>query len=148
MKRHNLFVNSVITATLVIYHFPAALINIIFVFPLLHNSVSIFGWNKSKGWKLSMLKTVMSNIYFLIWLVAGITILFGSVLLRDLDQKQLDKAGRSIQEQVLHNALAIKNDMLATTIRDFECAGSNLWVYICVLLVPNILTIIQVQLFC
>lgn len=132
------------TSALVVYHFPVALVQIVFIFPLLHNSVSLFGLSKSDSRKLSAFEWVSSNIYFLFWLLAGIAILFGSVLLRDLDPKQLESKGRTLPEQVIMNIFAVKNDMLATTILDFDCAGSNLWVYICCILIPNVLTIIQV----
>jgi len=144
LKSHNWFVNAVVTAALIVYHFPVAIINLVFIFPLLHNSVSLFGLSKSKTPKLSAVEWVASNIYFLFWLVTGIAILFGSVLLRDLEPKQLQQNGRTLPEQVITNIFAVKNDMLATTILDFDCAGSNLWVYICCLLVPNLLTIIQI----
>lgn len=144
LKSHNWFVNAVITTALVVYHFPVALINLVFVFPLLHTSVSLFGLSKSKGRKLSVAEWLSSNICFLFWLVAAIAILFGSVLLRDLDPKQLQQNSRTLPEQVILNIFTVKNDMLATTILDFECAGSNLWVYICCILIPNVLTILQV----
>jgi hypothetical protein len=122
LKGFNWFVNAVITAALVVYHFPVALLNLVFMFPLLHNSVSLFGWKKSE--KIDIKIKLMSIGYFLVFLTAAVVILLGSVIFKD------DFTVSKLKE-ILHIA-----------IRDTHCTGSNLYVYFCVILVPNVLTII------
>jgi len=49
LKAYNWFINAIITAAVVVYHFPVALLNLVFMFPLLHNCVPLFYLNaKSK----------------------------------------------------------------------------------------------------
>jgi hypothetical protein len=57
LKGYNWFINAVITAAVVVYHFPVALLNLVFIFPLLHNSVSLFEWGSKFGKVKSQVST-------------------------------------------------------------------------------------------
>jgi len=127
-KFYNWFIVSVIMAALIVYAFPVVLIGIVFVFPLLHNSVSLFGCRRAKsakGW-------VVSNILFLAWLALGLSVLLGTILFSDASPA---------------TKLSSLKSMVTTIIIDYQCVGSNLWTYFCVLFVPNVLNILQVQIF-
>jgi hypothetical protein len=122
LKGYNWFVNAVITATVIVYHFPVALLNIVFVFPLLHNSVSLFGWKASE--KIELGQKLLSLAYLIAFVVFSIITLLGTVILKD-DFK-----------------LSNLTEMLHVAIKDTSCTGSNLYIYFCTIFVPNVLTII------
>jgi hypothetical protein len=48
IKNCNLFTNGILTASLVVIHFPVTLLNIVYFFPLLHNSIGILNLLKKK----------------------------------------------------------------------------------------------------
>ena len=128
LKFYNWFIVSVIMAALIVYAFPVVLIGIVFLFPLLHNSVSLFGCRSAKSVKVWLL----SNILFLAWLALGLCILLGTILFSDATPAA---------------KFASLKSMVTTIIIDYQCVGSNLWTYFCVLFVPNVLNIVQVQIF-
>jgi hypothetical protein len=122
LKGYNWFINAVITAAVVVYHFPVALLNIVFVFPLLHNCVSLFGWNKSE--KADVKQKVFSLAFILVFTAISVVFLLGPVILKnDFEVSHL-------------------RDMLLMAIKDTQCTGSNLYIYFCTILVPNVLTIV------
>jgi hypothetical protein len=79
LKGYNWFVNSVISAATVMYHFPMGMLQIVFMFPLILNVVPIFGWRKEDkiglGAKISQL-TIFSAI-----LAGTIVINLGTIIL-------------------------------------------------------------------
>ena len=127
LKSINWFIVSVITSSLIVYAFPVVLISIAFIFPLLHNSVSLFGWNRQKGQSHYNKEWVVSILFFVTWLALGVSILLGTVIFTN---------------QSIHVKVATIKQMVTTIITDYYCVGSNCWVYFCCLLLPNILTII------
>ena len=122
LKSYNWFMNAVITAAVVIFHFPVSILIIVFMFPLLHNSVSIFGWNKQE--KIETGHKIYSLTFFSVYFTLSVIFLLGTVILKE------DFAASKLK------------DMFHVAVRDSSCAGSNLHFYICVILVPNVLTII------
>ena len=98
----------------------------------MHFSTAIFNW---AGTKRDIKTIIVSHLLFVVWLGLGLSCLLGSILFKDIDK------GFEIQ-----NLTQIKN-LINLAISDYFCVGSNLWLYMCSLLVPNILVIVQVQLF-
>jgi hypothetical protein len=49
LKAYNWFINAIITAAVVVYHFPVALLNLVFMFPMLHNCVPLFYLSNSRN---------------------------------------------------------------------------------------------------
>ena len=119
IKGYSWFINAIIVGTTVVYHFPVCILVIVFMFPLLHFSVGIFGFNSHK---LDIKQKITGLIGFAASLATGVVFLFGSVMFEP--------------------GFNFKTDMLHVAMRDTFCAGSNLYVYLCAIFVPNALTII------
>jgi hypothetical protein len=78
-KFYNWFIVSVIMSSLIVYAFPVVLIGIVFIFPLLHNSISLFGFKRAWSAK----EWIVSNIMFLAWLALGLSVMLGTILFSD-----------------------------------------------------------------
>jgi len=85
IKSYNLFITCTLTASICFFHYPAALINLVFIFPLLHNAIGLLNRQLSKTLQLSTRQIISSHIFFFIWLFLSVATLFGTVLLRDKD---------------------------------------------------------------
>lgn len=78
-KFYYCFIVSVVVAALIVFAFPVVLMAIVFLFPLLHHSVSLFGCRRAKSVKA----WAGGHILFLAWLALGLCILLGTVLFSD-----------------------------------------------------------------
>ena len=116
------YINSILTASLVIYSFPVVLVSVLFMFPLLHYATNLFKLSKASLW---------SHLNFVLWLSLSVLILLDTVVLPSTKYK----SQYSIQNMVI------------TSINDYHCVGSNVWMYLCCIFVPNLLVILQIQLF-
>lgn len=81
LKGFNWFVNSVISAATVMYHFPMGMLQIVFLFPLLLNVVPIFGWRKED-------RTAIGEKLYSLGLFTGIAstsivLILGTIILKD-----------------------------------------------------------------
>jgi len=135
------FIDAMMTAALIIYQFPIVLIMVLFIFPLLNYATPLFFWNSIRQNKKESrynLAWFTSIILFVGWLALGISILLGTILFKDVDIKNPLSVSSNI-----HHVTGLIN----TSISDYFCVGSNLWVYFCMLFVPNVIVVIQVGLF-
>lgn len=130
------FFSSVINSVLIMAHFPVALMNYVIFWPLIHNSVGIRD-KKTKEWFLS-------SIFFIIWSLLSVALLFGTFLFHHTSEKQLTLNKKTLYDQVLLNILEAKSKIFCNMLSDYIYAGSNLWVYFCTIVIPNLLFIIQV----
>lgn len=80
LKTLNWLIVTPVLGSLIVYAFPVVLIGIAFGFPLLQNSVSLFGWSASKDQRQSKCSLLTSIIVFLMWLSLCISVLLGTVL--------------------------------------------------------------------
>jgi len=126
LKSVNWFINAVVTASLIIYAFPVVLINVLFVFPLLFYATPVIKSKISLQW-------FMNHLFFLAWLTITFSILLGSLLFKDFESD-------GILMSIVNNAPSVIN-LLISSLIDFNCVGSNNWLYFCLLLVPNCLVI-------
>lgn len=78
IKGFNWFVNSVISAATVMYHFPMAYLQIVFIYPLILNAVPIFGWGRAE--KLGPVQKGISLISFVAVFGLSFILLFGSMM--------------------------------------------------------------------
>ena len=89
LKGYNWFTTTIITAAVVVYHFPVALLNLVFVFPLLHNCVPLFYFSRHKQFeKISIPQRLFSNVMFLIVLAATIVFLGLPLLMKDMKKTE------------------------------------------------------------
>ena len=89
LKGYNWFTTTIITAAVVVYHFPVALLNLVFVFPLLHNCVPLFYFSRHKQFeKISIPQRLFSNVMFLIVLAATIIFLGLPLLMKDMKKTE------------------------------------------------------------
>lgn len=133
VKCYGLFISMTFTATISFYHYPAAMINIVILFPLIHNSIGLFGRSIKEPLTYSRYQTVFSHLCFLICLLLAVCCMFGTVI--------FEKDSFNIKSGSLKK---IYRDMLQIAMEDLICAGSNIWIYICLLYLPNLLLIIQI----
>ena len=82
----------------------------------------IFGWGRNE--KMSVVSRVSSLMIFAIIAVISTLLLFGSLF-------HEKKFGVPEMKELMHTAVS-----------DTYCAGSNLYVYFCMIFVPNMLFII------
>lgn len=80
LKSYGLFVSMTLTASISFYHYPAALINILILFPLIHNSIGLFGKQLKGPLQYSNLQLIVAHAYFVICLVLAALCLFGTEL--------------------------------------------------------------------
>lgn len=81
LKGYNWFVNSVISAATVMYHFPMGMLQIVFIFPLLLNVVPVFGWRKED--KIAIGQKLYSLSLFTGILASSIVLIFGTIILKE-----------------------------------------------------------------
>jgi hypothetical protein len=122
LKGYNWFINAIIAAPVVLYHFPMGVILIVFIFPLLLNVVPIFGWRKQE--KIGLGEKAFSLVSFFSLFALITMFLLGSIILKE------------------DFAISQLKEMFHLAMRDTSCTGSNLYTYFCMILVPNALTII------
>ena len=90
LKGYNWFTTAIITAAVVVYHFPVALLNLVFVFPLLHNCVPLFYFSKHKQFeKISISQWILSNAMFLLATAASIVFLASPLLMKDMKKTEV-----------------------------------------------------------
>ena len=70
---------------------------------------------------------------FVGWLALAVSFLVGTILFKDV-------AKEGLVGSVVSNLPALKA-MVPSMISDYYCVGSNLWIYFCMLLLPNCLVI-------
>ena len=134
LKSYGLFISLTFTATISFYHYPACLISLLVVFPLLHNSIGL-AWSSSisKTHSYSSLQKLLSHIFFLTSLIISIMLLFGTHLMDGQSGKPAPDGFNNIYR-----------NLLQMTVEDFVCAGSNIWIYISMLYVPNLVLVAQI----
>ena len=131
MKAINTTILVAISASLVMFFYPAALI-ICFLLAISRFTycvVPVMG-AFDFSWKSYALNVVITVVWLAITITASLLLAFGSAL------DQLNYEHGAIQQQ------AIKS--LETIMLDFECAGSRVWLIVVVLVIPNILILFKV----
>jgi hypothetical protein len=109
-------VNQILSGALIVYEFPMVVINSMFVYPILHNVISL----RSNAY--DVVKSIVSVSAFS---CIAFLFLFGGV--------KMSEGG------MFENLSSI----IGEAIFDYECVGSNVWLFICIILVPNLIIIIK-----
>jgi hypothetical protein len=89
----------------------------LFIFPLIQSAVALR--------KSSTLNALSSVILIAIFSTLNILALFGTYI------------GQGNSENLLHT-------LIREAIRDYECAGSNVWVYLCLHIIPSLIVLIKI----
>lgn len=133
-----LFVSIYLTG-MIMYSLVVFLTSVIFLLPLLARCQPLFFWNRESKKAAYSLQWLANSFRFLLWIAVGLAFLLGTILFKDMNKigllaSALKNSGRLI-------------DLLNTAMLDYFCVGSNLWVFFCTLLLPNLLVIAQIIFF-
>lgn len=131
LKTFNSYIATALTALYAIYTYPLALgvmiVQIIFAGarPLTKSQAdSCLSW---------FIRSIISLFWVLMSTLTIILFLFGtSVAEASKQQKPVEFLGKQLKECILEIIL------------DYQCAGSRVWIFICLVLLPQILTLLKV----
>ena len=118
-----------------VIHFPVTLLSSLFVWPVVTNVRYVFGFLDKNTSKVEWL---LRTTAFFALIAFGMVALFGTILLEGINS-----VGEVFTPRLLRNFIKLKDVLVHGAIRDSQCSDSNLWVYICTLIFPNILYIAQ-----
>lgn len=123
LRSHYWWPNLVFVGSLVVYQFSQSLLMCVTVFPLMHFSTNL--------WRTKSFKDLVISIAGIV-IITGVTILllFGS-LLANPQAFGVEKGG-------------LFSMLMREAIMDYDCAGSNIWVYLCLHIFPSLIVFLKV----
>jgi hypothetical protein len=142
IKSFNWFIVALLTATLIVFHYPVPILSSVFLFPLLHNSLPFITSQSDKPDSkkdLSFKERLSGFLFFSFWAVIGIVTLLGTHLLAGWTKSS------NLVSLIQGNLWKLRSLMMAAALEKSECDSSNLWIYLCLILVPNLLVMTKVQ---
>ena len=110
--------NIVLSGSLVVYQFSESLVFTLCIFPLIHSAVHLRG--------VSCFKALWSLILLVLILTLDILLLFGSFIKKGVQPWNLVEG------------------LTREAILDYECAGSNIWIYVCLHILPSLIILVKI----